>query len=118
MAWNTLNNSHLITNQSMAASITSNPQACQFQDNIGVQLAWTGTPVGTFSIQVSVDYDPVKHIAGSWATLVLSDDITAAGSADNAYIELNQLSAPWMRVVYTRTSGTGTLNCHIAAKGV
>lgn len=118
MAWNTLNNSHLIDNVSMASSITSAAQPCQFQDNIGIQLAWTGDAVGDFTVEVSVDHNPVTNTAGSWATLTLSSTIAAASVADNAYIEINQLSAPYIRVVFTRTSGTGVLNCHIAAKGV
>lgn len=118
MAFNSLKNYHIISAASMAASVTSDPQPIQFQDNIGIELVWTGSAVGVFSVQVSINYDPLTNNAGSWVTLTLSPGITAGGTDDTAYIELNQLSAPWVRIVYTRTSGTGTLDAYIAAKGV
>lgn len=122
MASNSLLKTHLITAASMGASVTSAAFPCQFQDNIGIQLDWTGTPTGTFTVQTSVDHAQDAQgnisVAGHWITLTLSTAITAAGSADDAYIDLNQLSAPWVRVVYTRSSGTGTLDCFVAAKGV
>lgn len=122
MAFNSLLKTHLISATSMGATITSAAFPCQFQDNIGIQLDWTGSPVGAFSIQTSIDHaqdsQGVITTAGHWITLTLSTAITASGSADDAYIDLNQLSAPWIRVVYTSTSGTGTLDCFIAAKGV
>lgn len=94
-----------------------------WRDNVGVQLIWTGTPNGTFAIQVSLDYDPVKDPtgdgsgSGTWTPISLSTAITATGSANNAYADLNQLSSPWIRVVYTNTSSTGVLNCWVASKG-
>lgn len=111
----------LISNASMATSITSNPQYIQFQDNIGIQLNWTGTPTGTFSVQVSTDHIMQGLLVinpGNWITLPLNPAITASGSPDVAYVDLNQLSAFYVRVIYTASSGTGTLNCYIAAKGV
>lgn len=122
MAYNNLFPVKIIDAASMGASVTSTLAFVQYQDNVGIQLNWTGTPTGTFTVQVSVDHaqDTLGNVtvAGNWVTLTLSASITAAGSADTAYIDLNQLSAPWARVVYTRTSGTGTLNGYITAKGV
>lgn len=102
----------------MAASILSNPQRIQFQDNVGIELIWTGTPTGSFTVEISIDYDPERHIAGNWVNLPLSPSIGAVGTPDVAYIDLNQLSAPYIRVRFTRTAGTGTLDCYVAAKGV
>lgn len=112
-----------ITSGNMAsASITSTVSNIQHLDNIGIQLQWTGVPVGTFAIQVSADYaqDIEGNVTntGTWTTLTLGPGISAAGSADNAYVDLNQLSSPWIRVVYTKTSGTGTLNGYIVGKMV
>lgn len=105
-----------------AASITSSISNIQHLDNIGIQLKWTGVPVGTFAIQVSVDYaqDFEGNVtnSGTWTSLSLSPSPVASGAADNAYVDLNQLSAPWLRVVYTKTSGTGTLNGYIVGKMV
>lgn len=99
----------LIVNESMATSITSPSIEIQWLDNVCVQLVWTGTPTGTFSVEGSLDQV-------SWAALILNPTISAAGSADNALIDLNQLSFPYIRVVYTASSGTGTLNALLGAK--
>jgi len=112
----------LITATSMGASITSNAVRTLFQDNIGFQLVWTGTPTGSFDVQISMDHEEDSFgtvlTAGTWTSLTLSPTISAAGAADNAYIDLNQLSCPFVRVVYTRSSGTGTLNAYVTAKGI
>ena len=114
-----------IVNGSMAASITSPVSNIEFLDNIGVQLNWTGSPVGNFQVQVSLDYDQDNNgnviNAGNWVAVVLQP-----GSSINApttlgspiVIDLNQLSAPWLRIVYNRTSGSGTLNAFVSAKMV
>lgn len=97
---------------SMGASITqTTPTNIQFLDNIGVHFIFTGTPSGTFSIEVSND-------DSNWAAITLPSTPTASGSGDNIYVDLNQLSAAWLRVKYTRSSGTGTLNVYLTAKEI
>ena len=110
----------IITNGDMsAASITSAITNIQRLDNIGIQLNWTGAPVGTFAVQVSADYaqDIEGNVtnAGNWTPLALTPSpITALGSP--IYIDIAQISAPWIRAVYTKTSGTGTLQTTIVGK--
>lgn len=113
------------------ASLTSAVTNIQFLDNIGLQLNFTGSPTGTFEVQVSSDYaqdgQGNVQVAGNWiplimtywdgATFVTTGDIpTSVGSP--IYLDLALLSAPWIRVVYTRVSGSGTLNSFITAKSV
>ncbi len=102
------------------ASITSQVTNIQFLDNIGVQLNFTGSPVGTFAVQISADHAQDAEgnvtVAGNWIALTLSPAPVASGSSNSIYIDMQQLSAPWIRVVYTKTSGTGTLNAFICAK--
>ena len=105
-----------------SATLTSSVVEIRNQDNVGIQLSWTGTPVGTFAVQISINHAQDASgnvtVAGDWVTLTLSPSIAAAGTPDSAIIDLNQMSASYIRVVYTRTSGTGTLNAYITAKGV
>ena len=113
------------------ASITSAVTCIQFLDNVGIQLNFSGAPVGDFEIQVSADYEqnPNGSVinAGNWAPLALSylsggsfvdsfDIPTSVGSP--IYLDLNQLSAPFIRIVYTKTSGSGSLDAFITAKMV
>lgn len=122
MAYNLLKPFKVITDASMATSLTSAVVEIQQQDNIGIQLKWSGSPVGTFSFQVSSDYlkDPIGNVQnpGNWIALPVDPVITAAGTPDDAYVDLNQLSASFVRVVYTRTSGVGVLNVLVTGKGV
>jgi hypothetical protein len=115
----------VITNGDMSqSSITSLYTNIQGLDNSGYHINFSGAPVGTFSVQVSGDYQPGKSPnsnpvnPGHWITLPLSPAITASGSPDSAFIDLNQLAAPWIRIIYNRTSGTGTLNVFVMAKSI
>lgn len=110
----------LVDAESMGASITSEPLDIRYQDNISLQFHYTGTPTGTFDIQVSNDYnkqDPsgTQNSAGNWVSLGVSMT-NPAGAAGDDFYDLNQMSAMWLRVVYTRTSGTGTLTVTAAGK--
>jgi hypothetical protein len=122
MAYNLLPAVHVITSGDMSTNITSQVLEIKNQDNIGIQLHWTGSPVGTFDVQISsnhlVDIFGSVQVVGNWVSLPLNPAITATGSADDAYIDLNQMSAQYIKVVYTASSGTGTLDAYIVAKGV
>jgi hypothetical protein len=113
--------------------ITSSAVNIQFMDNVGVQLNFSGSPVGTFQVQVSADYafDEIGNVtvenSGNWTPVTLSyllgGTLTFATSVPTSqgspiYLDLNQLSAPWLRVVYTNSSGSGTLNCFVTGKEI
>lgn len=106
-------------------AITSAVTNIQYLDNIGIQLNWTGTPNGGAVLQVSVDYAqvnmggvPVVTNAGTWNTITTSADAAPAGSASSFFYNIGQIAAPWIRLVYTNTSSTGTLNAFICGKAV
>lgn len=115
------------------ASITSSVTNIQYLDDVGVQLNWTGSPVGSFAIQVSADHaqdinsPPNVTVPGNWVPLTFtywngSTFVTATTLPTTAgspiYIDLALLSAPWIRIVYTKVSGSGSLNAFITAKEI
>lgn len=121
----------VITNGNMTGNLTGKVTNINNLDNVGVQLNWTGSPVGTFSVQVSADYaqDTQGNVtnAGNWisinitywngSTFTTTSTIpTSVGSP--IYLDLDLLSAPWIRVIYTAGSSTGTLNAYVTAKGL
>lgn len=122
----------IVNGDMSASSITSTVTSIQWLDNIGIQFNWSGSPVGSFAIQVSADYaqdaQGVVTNAGHWTPLVFTylsapNTFTSATSIPTSvgspiYLDINQLSAPWIRMVYTKTSGSGTLNAFITAKMV
>lgn len=115
---NFLKNYKIIDAQSMGADVTSSVTNIQVIDNVGIQISFTTSDaVGTFYVQISADYD--AHLGtGTWINLDLSSTPTAASANADYYLDLNQLSAPWIRLFYDRTSGTGTLNAYITGKMV
>lgn len=119
---NLLLKKQIFTSASMAASLTSTVTEIQFLDNIGIELVFTGSPFGTFSVQGSVNYaqDALGNVtnAGNWVSVTLSPAPVASGSGDQILIDMNQLSFPWIRAIFTRSSGTGTLNGFICGKSV
>lgn len=116
-----MSNKTLFTNSIITAgdmsqtSLTSRVTKIQFEDNIGLQISWTGSPVGTLAVQVSADQI-------SWISLPTSAFVgtypVPGTSSSPGYLDINQTSAPFIRLVYTRSSGTGVLNALIVGKGV
>lgn len=108
----------------MVSTLQSLPTNISGMDDVGYSLAWTGTPSGTFSVQVSLDYHPGQNptnypmYAGTWTTIPLNSTVTASGTPDNAFIDVTLISAPWIRLVYTPSSSTGTLSVWVCGKGL
>lgn len=98
----------------LAASFASDPVLLEFEDNPDIQCVWTGTPTGTLAVQISLD----PAILG-WQTITFSPTPDQpAGSSGSDYFSLNQTAAAYIRLIYTRASGTGTITAKIAAKSV
>jgi len=90
-------------------------------DNVGIELVATGTPTGTFLVEVSNDYfaqGSTVVTAGNWVQLTLPSTPTLSGAAANIFIDLQQLSAAYLRVSYVFGSSTGTLNGFLTGKSV
>lgn len=118
-----------VVNASMASNVTSPVTDVQFLDNIGIQLDFSGAPVGNFQVQVSADYSQdmngnVQNV-GSWVPLILTyfngSTFTSSPNVPTSvgspiYLDLNQLSTPYIRIMYISTSGSGTLNAYLTAK--
>jgi hypothetical protein len=110
----------LISAQSMASSFSGTPVFIQYEDNIGVQLKWVGSdPLGVIGVQVSLDYNSNTK-TGTWTPLEEGSSpltVSPGGTAGNAYLDLNQLSAPWLQVTYTTAGGSsGFLTATYGAK--
>jgi hypothetical protein len=99
-----------ITSASMASNIIGTSIPIQYLDNVGVQLVWSGSnPIGSIVIQVSLDNS-------TWISIPATS-VSPGGTPGNAYIDLNQLSAPHVRVAYTTAGGSvGNLTATIGAK--
>lgn len=109
----------------MGSSIVSPVvQDMQGQQNFGLQLNFTGTPTGVFTVQVSGDYLPGTGTtvlrAGKWINIPVRDidgnSPLASGAADTHMFILNNIPGPFLRVLYTPISGSGSLDIWITGK--
>lgn len=116
------------TNGSMAGNITGYPTILSNLSLPSYSVTWTGSsPVGILQVQVSDDYslnaEGAVSNAGTWAVMPLNlngaivTSIPISGNTGNGVIDINaQTSAYAMRLLYTATSGTGTLTATVLAK--
>lgn len=118
----------IATNVSMGASSKSIGIDINQEHSWSIQVVWTGAPVGDFTVEVSNDIvpvaasstnpvgpDPAANVV-NWS--MYTGSTVAAGGADGNWMYISQL-APyrWVRLSYSRTSGTGTLSATLFAKG-
>lgn len=107
----------IITNGSMAADITSAPTLLKSLSRVSYELSWSGTaPVGVAAVQVSNSYslnpNGTVNNTGTWNTIA-----TGAVSGATGVGGLDVITAfNAVRLIYTRTSGTGTMNATVNAK--
>lgn len=114
---------HLVSATSMAADITSIPTNGTFQDNVGIQVKWVSSDgVGVISIQGSINAvvnQAGTLVSGDWYDLTFNPVLTQPNSNSGGYlINLNQVPYNFIRVKYTRTSGTGTFDAWITEKEI
>ena len=119
---NTLRAFPIFENADMSGDLVGPVTNIQFLDNVGVQLVWSGDAEGTFGVQGSLnhvqDQQGVVTNPGDWVSLTFSSAPIADGADGSILIDMNQLSFPWIRVIYTADTGTGSLNGFIGAKSV
>ena len=118
----------VITNGNMAsATLTSLVTIIQNLSMVSYGCSWAGsTPIGVITVEVSNDYsqfaDGSVNNAGHWKALtfevdgVLTDELDVTGNAGVGFIDIDQCAAYAIRLKYTKTSGTGTLNVTMNGK--
>ena|SRR5258706_13808615 len=113
------------------STLTSSVSDIRYKDSIAFELEWTGTPVGTFTVQGCLDFSPSNEIqgirgppnAGNWVTItnladVNGNSLVAAGAPGQILINMTQVGWPYIRVQYTNTSGSGLLTGYMSAKSL
>ena len=100
----------LIVDGDMSSNVISPSTNILYMDRVGYAISYDGTPTGTFSVEISNDEI-------NWQALTLSTGISAAGSADNHFIDV-ETAAKYVRLVYTAGSGSGSLQVHVTAKSI
>lgn len=103
-------NEHLIDDEAMNSDITSSSLGVNEAISFSVQAIWSdGTsPVGSLDLQASND--------GINFTSVLTSPSAVSGNSGQILINVEKHAYANIRIVYTRTSGDGTLNVYVNAK--
>lgn len=116
-------NALLVENGDMSGSINSNPFRLEHLNTVAIQAVFTGSsPTGTFKVQVSNDTQLITESGDIGATVnnwsdVSGSSVSVTASGDVAW-NLPNTGFRWVRVVYTRSSGSGTLNVRAQGKGL
>ena len=81
-------------------------------DNIGLEITWTGTPVGTIQIMCSVS-------GTTFYALTFNPALTQpAGTGGGYLIDITMQPFRYFMVQYTNSSGSGTLTTWLQAKAL
>jgi hypothetical protein len=102
--------------------ITGTPVLIESSHGVSWTMRWTGTPTGTFSVEVSNEYDPQTNPSPSdWTqlTLTIPSGVNPAGAypAAGSGIDVAPTSFKWIRLCYTNSASTGVLTARCHAKG-
>ncbi len=81
-------------------------------DVAALELQWSGTAVGTLSVDGSIN-GTTWYPTGNAVT-----NPTGSGSADNSLINLMGVGFRYLSLSYTNSSGAGTLTVTATAKGL
>lgn len=100
---------------------TSSPVTLESIYGYAIQAVFTGLPTGSLKLQGSCD--PGKLTNNAYGTDVnnwndISGTTVAISAAGNTLYNMDAQFYKWVRIVYTPSGGTGTLNVRFNAKGV
>ncbi len=95
---------------SLATDFTSTVIDARYYQSVTVQLVWTGTPTGNFTLEVSNEEVPT-----TWVTVASSTQAAGGAAGSKNYEPVGGYA--WYRVFYDSSSSTGTLTANACLKG-
>lgn len=114
-------NELLSNSQDASVSFNSNYGLLAHVFSFSIQCVITGTAAGTLKLQGSADPVPdarfTPAVPTNWTDIAdSSEPVTGAGTVMYNYRECPGFN--WVRVVYTSSSGTGTMTIRLNTKGM
>jgi hypothetical protein len=108
-------NEKIIVAADMSASFSSDPILLDQIYGFSFQAVFTGSPNGTFKLQCSNDDVKLPIEVSQWSDVgSTSQAISAAG---DLFYNIDAAHYKWVRIVYTRSSGSGSCDVVYFAKG-
>ena len=103
-------NSALVFNTALTASMGSSSTLGTIDiseaNYVAAQYVWTGNPVGQITLSLSNDN----------VNFVDYDTPTPGGTPSTSIMEGKIMPFKYIKIAYTRTSGTGTLTVYVSGK--
>lgn len=112
-------NKLLVSAGDMSVNVTSPAIWMEHMALLAVQMLWTGTPTGNFTLEGSCDPgngDQTGTGVTNWIMIANTTQAAGAGAGKYCYW-LADVPVKWVRLVYSRTSGTGSVDVRFNAKG-
>lgn len=106
---------NLVTNGDMSGAIVSEPVYLGGISMIAVHAKFDGSPSGDLSLEVSIGLEIGSD--GKPTLWESFNTITLTGAAGTQMWLDSQTPYTWVRLTYSPTAGTGTLNAILAGKG-
>lgn len=92
-----------------AADHYSKPMSGENASGAGIQLQWTGTPTGTFTLWLSDKPFPILTSDADWYQDTTFTPTNPAGSASKMGDTFENARAKWWRIKYAHASGSGSV---------
>ncbi len=110
---NVVSSYSMINAGSLAGNITSSTTNVLNLDKASIHLSWSGSsPAGTLVVEArNGDND-------DWYELDFGSTISISGASGDHQIVFNELPFTSIRLVYTRSSGSGSLDAIITSKTI
>lgn len=114
-------NNSMASAVSMGASVTSSVADLKNIGPTSVQFIWyTGsTPVGEMKLQGSNQVFNSATSVASWtdlSTSIYAGSVALSGNSGSYMYNISNAGFRWLRAIYTRTSGSGTLDINFSGK--
>ena len=110
----------IVPTQSGATSFDtkSNPTCIDYQDNVSLQVYWTGSLVGVLKVFVSNDNINPKlgQTVTNWSELDFGSTLTIDGTHTDMLININQNPFSFIAIGYVATSGTGNITAQLTSR--
>lgn len=110
MPYKNILNVKMVDAGDMSSSITSSAIDLSSTQGFSIQAYWSGSPSGSFQLEVS------NNLGSTWA-VYQDSDVTLPVAGNQIFWNVSEVHFDQVRLVYTATSGSGTLTAWINCKG-
>lgn len=107
---------------SMGGTFQSSVVDIKNLNNVSVEAVWYqgSTPIGALNLQGSNQVVNSTTSVASWtdlSTSVYNGSVAVSGNTGSYLYNVTNVGFRWLRAVYTRTSGSGTIDLNFTGKG-